>query len=320
MRLWSPLGIEGMMLFYATKPIIEKNMPIHHILLALIVVLIWGINFIFVKIGLKELSPLMLCATRFLLASVPAVFFIKPPRAPFQIVAAYGLIMFALQFSLIFLGIHFGMTAGMASVIMQVQVFFSMLFAALLLKDIPKLHQLVGAMVSFLGILIVAVNFDYDVTLAGFLCLLGGAATWGFGNLIIRKHNNLNMMSLVVWGSLIACIPMLSLSLYFEGTTKLLAAWHDLSWEGYASIAYIVYASTWVGYGLWNWLLSRYSVGTIVPFNLLVPIVGLISSAIFLGEPLQGWKVWAGLLVIGGLGLNLVGNRIGLLQTLARSR
>lgn len=285
-------------------------MPISHLLLALLVILVWGINFLFVKFGLEEMSPLLLCTVRFILSSIPAIFFIKPPAIPFRIVALYGLVMFALQFILVFMGIHAGMTPGMASLIMQVQVFFSMFFAAILLKEIPDFWQITGAIVSFLGIGLVALHFDKNVSLLGFIFILASAATWGIGNLITKKIRNINMMALVVWGSFVACFPMLLLTLIFEGPHSIVQSYHHLTLLGVTSVLYIVYASTWIGYGTWNWLLSRYPISKIVPFTLLVPIVGILGSVIILGEPLQLWKIIAGILVIGGLGINLVGARL----------
>ncbi len=282
-------------------------MPISHLLLAVLVAVIWGINFLFVKLSLEEMPPLLLCATRFFLASVPAIFFVKLPNAPFRMVALYGLVMFALQFGLLFIGMYAGMTPGMASLIMQVQIFFSIFFAAIFLGEIPCIWQITGALVSFAGIGIVAMHFDQHVSLIGFVFILAAAATWGVGNLITKKLQRVNMMALVVWGSLVACLPMLILSLLYEGTQGIVMAYHQISWLGVSAILYIVYVSTWVGYGVWNWLVSRYPVNRVVPFTLLVPVVGLLSSIIVLGEPLQVWKLIAGLLVVGGLGINLLG-------------
>lgn len=284
-------------------------MPVSHLFLALLVVIIWGLNFIFVKLGLEEFSPLFLCAVRFLLASIPAVFFIKPPAVPFRLVAKYGLIMFALQFALMFSGMNAGMSPGMGSIIMQTQVFFSMFFAAILLGDKPNMSQIIGALVSFSGIGLVAMHFDQNISLAGFLFILAGAATWGFGNLLTKKFSGVNMMALVVWGSFVAAFPMLLLSLIVEGPNSMVYTWDHLSATGISSLLYIVYVSTWVGYGVWNWLLSRYPVSTIVPFSLLVPVVGVISSVLILNEPFQPWKLSAGLLVISGLCINLIGTR-----------
>ncbi|KTD08142.1 EamA family transporter [Legionella jamestowniensis] len=284
-------------------------MPASHILLALLVALIWGINFLFVKLSLEEISPLFLSTLRFLLASIPAVFFIKPPAAPFRLILSYGLIMFALQFSLLFLGMHAGMTPGMASLLIQVQVFFSMFFAAAFLKEHPNPFQIVGALVSFSGIGLVALHFDSNISVLGFILILSSAATWGFGNLITKKAINVNMISLVVWGSFVAIIPMLLITLTFEGMTSVINTYNHLTWRGFSALAYIVYISTWVGYGVWNWLVSRYPVSTIVPFTLLIPVVGILSSVIILGEPFQLWKLAAGLLVISGLCINVLSTR-----------
>ena len=285
-------------------------MSLPHFLLALLVVLIWGINFLFVKLGLDEISPIMLCAIRFMLASIPAIFFIKRPAMPLRTVASYGLVVFALQFSLLFMGMRAGMTPGMASLIMQVQIFFSMFFAAAFLGEIPYLWQIAGALISFIGIGIVAMHTDKSLSYTSILLILAAAAAWGYGNLIIKKTRNVNMISLVVWSRFIAAIPMIALSLMTEGTHSIAYTYQHLTWKGIVSVLYIVYASTWVGYGVWNWLLGRYPMGTVVPFTLLVPIVGIMSSALVLGEPLQSWKLMAGAFVISGLCLNLLGVRI----------
>lgn len=290
-------------------------MPFAHLLLALLVVFVWGINFIFVKLGLEEISPLLLCAVRFLLASVPAVFFIKPPAVPFRIIASYGLIMFALQFALLFIGLRVGMTPGVASLLMQVQVFFSMFFAVMFLGEQPRIGQIIGALVSFMGIGVVALHFDHNVSLIGFLCILAAAASWGVGNLITKKINSVNLIAVIVWSSFVACLPMFILSLLFEGPSSIVTTYEHLTWKGILSLLYIVYISTWVGYGVWNWLISRYPVGMIVPFTLLVPVVGILSSVLVLGEPFYLWKLVAGLLVISGLCINLLTTRLFVAKT-----
>ncbi len=286
-------------------------MPISHLLLTMLVVVIWGLNFIFVKLGLGELSPLLLCAVRFFLASIPAVFFIKPPAGvPFKTIALYGLVMFALQFALVFMGMDVGMTPGMASLIMQIQVFFSMFFATIFLGEQLNVGQIVGALVAFMGIGVVAMHFDADVSLLGFIMILGAAATWGVGNLITKKIKTNSFVAVIVWGSFVACFPMFLLSLLFEGPQQLVTSYHQLTWKGIGSLLYIVYASTWVGYGIWNWLLGRYPVGMIVPFTLLVPVVGMLGSILLLGEPFQLWKLVSGLLVISGLCINILSPRL----------
>lgn len=284
-------------------------------MLALLVVFVWGINFIFVKLSLEEFSPLLLCAVRFLLASVPAVFFIKPPAVPFKIIAGYGLIMFALQFALLFIGLRVGMTPGVASLLMQVQVFFSMFFAIIFLGEQPQVGQIIGALIAFIGIGVVALHFDHNVSLMGFLCILAAAASWGIGNLITKKIHSVNLIAVIVWSSFVACLPMFILSLVFEGPESFVTAYEHMTWKGILSVLYIVYISTWVGYGVWNWLISRYPVGMVVPFTLLVPVVGILSSVFILGEPFYLWKLVAGLLVISGLCINLLTTRLFVAKT-----
>lgn len=286
-----------------------KAMPIRHLLLALLVVAVWGFNFIFIKLGLAEMSPLLLCAARFLFASVPAIFFIKPPAIPFKVVALYGLITFALQFSFLFIGMQVGMTPGLASLLMQTQVFFSILFAVIFLEEMPNIWQVIGAIISFTGIGLVAMHLDKHISLAGFILIIASAASWGLGNLVSKKMKNVNMISLVVWGSFVAFFPLLLISLIFDGPNSLIYSVKHISWVGVSAVLYIVLGATWVGYGIWNWLLSRYPVTTVAPFTLLVPVFGILSSVLLLNEPFYRWKFLAGLLVITGLCINLLGTR-----------
>ncbi|MGC1182965.1 EamA family transporter [Legionella sp.] len=286
-------------------------MPISHLLLVLLVVLVWGINFLFVSLGLTEISPLLLCALRFLLASIPAIFFVTLPKNSFKVVALYGLVMFALQFAFLFIGMSLGMPAGLASLLIQVQVFFSMFFAVIFLGEQPNKGQIVGALISFLGIALVAMHFDNDISLAGFVFILAAAATWGIGNLITKKirGDSCTMMALIAWASFIACIPMFFISLMIEGPANFVTTFAQLTWKGLTALFYIVFISTWIGYGIWNWLLARYPVGMIAQFTLLVPVIAMFSSIVFLGESFQMWKLAAGLLVIGGLCINFLGSR-----------
>lgn len=284
-------------------------MPFPHLLLALVVVVAWGLNFIFVEFALRDLPPLLLCGIRFVLASVPVIFFIKPPAAPFKTIVLYGFLMFGCQFGFLFIGMKLGMAPGLTSLVIQVQVFFSLFFAAIFLRELPGLWQILGALVSFSGIGLVSLHVEQHASFLGLLCVLAAAISWGLGNLITKKIQHINMIALVVWGSFVACFPMLLLSWLLEGKASWLTSYHHLTWLSTISVLYIVYISTWVGYGVWNWLISRYPIAIIVPFTLLVPIVAIISSIIVFHERFELWKLFSGLLVIGGLGINLLGAR-----------
>ncbi len=285
-------------------------MPVAHILLTILVVAVWGCNFIFIEYSLTEFPPLFLCALRFFLASVPAIFFIKFPAGNFKLIVYYGLIMFGLQFSFIFLGMNTGMTPGLTSLLIQVQIFFCIFFAAIFLGEKPPIWQVIGALVSFIGIGVVAIHLDNTITLLGFIFIMLAAAAWGLGNLISKKITQTKMITLVVWGSFVACFPLLILSLFVEGPHMISHSFQHVSWLGSLSVLYIVYASTWFGYGAWGWLLNRYPVSSVVPFTLLMPVFGMLSSAIMLGEPLQSWKLIAALFVIVGLCINLLGAKL----------
>lgn len=284
-------------------------MSFFHLILILIVILVWGCNFIFVTLSLHELPPLLLCAIRFLLASFPAILFIKKPDVSFKLILMYGLFMFGAQFALLFMGMKMGMTPGLASILMQVQVFCSIFLAALFLDEIPSVWQMVGAGISCLGIGVVAMHVDKTLTLVGLVLVIASAVSCGFGNLITKKMGRINMIALVVWGSFIAFWPLLILSFIFEGFNAFSSCLPHMTWVGVMSVLYIVYASTWIGYGIWNWLISRYSVANVAPFTLMVPVVAMISSVLILGESFQSWKLLAGLLVITGLGVNIIAGR-----------
>jgi O-acetylserine/cysteine efflux transporter len=222
----------------------------------------------------------------------------------------YGLVMFAMQFALLFTGMRMGMTAGLASLLMQTQVFFTIIFAVIFMGEKPTFWQIVGALISFAGIVVVGLNVGGNYSVSGFFLVIAAAISWGAGNLISKKMGKVNMFSLVVWGSFIAWPPLFLVAMLLEGSDKILYSLHHISFVPLAAIAYIAYLSTLFGFAAWCWLLSRYPVTTIAPFTLLVPIFGMLSSFLVLGESLQLWKILASLLVILGVCVNLLGTKL----------
>lgn len=280
-------------------------MRLPHIFLAILLTIIWGFNFVTIRLGLNELSPQSLTFARFFLASFPAIFFIKKPAVPFKWIILYGLIFFALQFTCLFTGIQVGMTPGLASLLMQTQVFFTIFLAYSFLNEIPHPWQLLGALLALSGMILVGSHLDNTITLPGFILTIAAAACWGLGNLISKKLGHVNMLSLVTWGSFIAWPPLLLVSLYIDGVNNVLFAFQHLSLSGVLSILYISYPTTLFAFAIWAWLLAKYPASTIVPFTLLVPIFGMFSSTYFLHEELEPWKLIAAILVISGLCVNL---------------
>lgn len=284
-----------------------------HLLLALVIVFFWGVNFAIIKLGLRQISPLGLGVIRFVLAAFPWIFFIRRPPIPLSSLALYSLLIFALQFGFLFTGMKVGVSAGLASLVMQLQVFFTIGFAVLFLAERPTRWQLLGALFAFGGIAVVAANLGGDITLAGLLLLILGAMAWGGGNIVSRlismRHGAISVLGLVCWGSLFATPPLLAVALIVD-PQGLAASFSGLDWTSLGAIAYLVYISTLFCFGAWSLLLSLYPVATVAPFTLLVPVFGFLGSAVLLGEAIQPWKLLASALIIAGLILNVFGQRL----------
>jgi O-acetylserine/cysteine efflux transporter len=277
--------------------------------LIFLLVLVWGFNFVVIKVGLEGMPPVFLAFARFFLTSFPAVFFFKKPKAPFYRIALYGLVIFAMQFALFFIGMSLGVPPGLASILMQVQVFFSLLLAAFIFHEKIKPWQIVGALISFSGIAYAGTHIKGDLSFIGFLLVIAAAAFWGIGSAISKTLGKINMISLVIWGSMVAWPPLLLLSLFMEGPTQIIYCLEHLSWTSLGAVFYLTYLSTLFGYGLWSWLIHHLPLSTVAPFTLLVPVVALLSSALLLGEPIQAWKIGTSVLVIGGLCINFLASR-----------
>jgi O-acetylserine/cysteine efflux transporter len=286
------------------------TLPFRHLLLAVLVASIWGFNFVAIRTALTEFPPLLLCALRFIFVAIPAVFFIRRPAVPLRQLLAYGVMMFALHFGFLFLGMRLGMSAGLTSLVIQTQVFITISLAAFALKERPARSQIAGAVIACGGLALVAVHSGGDVSPAGLGCVLLAAFSWGNANLLSKRLGKVNALGLVVWGGLVVPLPMLLASLAFEGRE---AIWHSLTHVSLMpalSLAFIVYVSTLVGFSVWSWLLARHAAATITPFALLVPVAGMVSSTLILGESLPSWKLEAGALVIAGLAVNVFGPRL----------
>ncbi|MBI3508788.1 MAG: EamA family transporter, partial [Chlamydiia bacterium] len=214
-----------------------------HIVLGILIAAVWGINFIAVSYALRDVSPILLCAIRFFLISIPAVFFCKPPQANRWLVLTYGVVMFALQFALMFIGLYLGMPAGMGSVLLQTQAFFTLFFALLFFKEKLSKQQLAGIGLAFLGIVLVAMNMGGEMTWEGFLFVMAAAFCWGLGSVLVKKMGRVNQVSLVVWASTISWPLLLSASLYLEGWEMLLGVYERAGWLTYLSILYTTLGS-----------------------------------------------------------------------------
>nr|WP_200947219.1 EamA family transporter [Ramlibacter sp. Leaf400] len=276
-----------------------------HALLALAVVAVWGTNFVVIRAALDELPPLLLGALRFLLALVPAIFFLPRPRVGLANLAGYGLLIGAGQFGLLYIAIDGRISPGLASLVVQTQVFFTIGLAMWLAGERLRGHQLLAVLIAATGLAVVGWHTDATTTVAGLLLVLGAAASWAGGNILTKRAGSINMLAYVVWSSAFAVPVLFALSLTFEGWDRMSTSVQQASTGAWAAVAWQSWANSLFGYAAWNWLLSRYTAATVTPLALLIPVFGMGASAVWLGEPLPAWKLVAAALVISGLALNL---------------
>ena len=282
------------------------------VLLALLVIALWGVNFVVIKVGLRGVSPFVLGGLRFALASFPAVLLLPRPRVPARLYLGFALASFLGQFSLLFWAIKVGMPSGLASLVLQSQVFFTVLLAGLLLGERPRRIQLWGMGVAAAGLAWIGVRGGSSFPLGGFLLTLGAAASWAAGNMASRalsRHGPVNGVAFVVWAGLLPIVPFFALALVFEGPEGVAASFRSMGLTSWAAAGYLAYAATLGGYGLWNRLLRQYPAAQVSRFTLLVPVVGLFSGAVALGERLTADQLAGSALVVAGLALPLLAAR-----------
>lgn len=295
-------------------------MRIKDILLALCVVIIWGVNFVIIKLGVTALPPLLLGALRFVFVAFPAIFLFKRPKIPLKLLLIYGLTISFGQFAFLFCALRVGMPAGIASVILQSQAFFTILLGAVILKESLQPTHFIGMFIAIAGLGILANGATSggidDIPLLGLIFILVAGLSWAFGNItnrIIMQHQGeekCSALSLVSWSALIPIIPFLLSSWIFEGEDTIVQGLAGFDWSVLGVILYLAYLSTFVGYGLWGVLLGRYEAWRVAPFSLLVPVFGLSSSALFLGEHINGIQIAGLILIMLGLITTLFGKKI----------
>ncbi len=278
--------------------------------LALLVVLVWGLNFVMIKWGVEEVPPLFLTALRYLCAALPMVFFVRRPRVKASTLLVYGLAIGFAQFGLLFSAIKLGLPAGLASLIIQTQAFFTFALAMVFLGERLGPVQVLGACVAIAGIGVIATERFEIAALVPLAMVLLAAFFWGVGNIASKKAGQIDMLSFVVWGSLVPIIPLVGLSLLIEGPMAIGAALSHFSLRSVGVVLFNGYAATLLGFGLWSYLLKRYPAGLIAPFSLLVPVFGIGFAFLLAGEIITSIEVAGSALVFAGLAINVFGPRL----------
>jgi O-acetylserine/cysteine efflux transporter len=286
----------------------------------LTVVLLWGVNFVVMKFALRDFTPFQLGAARYVFAVLPLVLFIRPPNVPWKWVLLYGAFQGVGQFGILFIALKVGMTAALASVILQTQVFWTALFGFVLLHERASRPLQAGLVLAALGLSCFALNYVNPgaagasaTTLLGFLLTLCAAAMWAMSNIVVRRVQQIatdySPVAFVVWSSLVAVLPFAALSYIFDPET-VRWQWTAARWSSWLAVAYLGWIATIVGYSLWTGLLKRHPANRVAPFSLGVPIVGLATGMLVLGEVITPWQ-WAGItLVVMALGCVMLGGLV----------
>jgi O-acetylserine/cysteine efflux transporter len=280
-----------------------------HTLLALIVVVIWGLNFVAIDIGLVGVPPLVFLALRFTLVSIPAVFLVKRPGIGWRNVLLVGAFLSLGQFALLYLALALGLPPGLASLLAQTQIVFSVVVASLLLREHPSRRQAVGILIGMAGLAVVIIGHTYASPWLPVLIALLSALSWAVGNVLARRARAASGLSLVVWSGLVVPIPALGLALLVNGPDVVIHSLAHLSLAAILSTVYTAVAASLIGYGIWNSLLTRYPTSSVVPFTLLVPIIGILAAWLILREQPTVSELLGGVIMLAGLGAAVISRR-----------
>ncbi len=290
---------------------VANHLPVRHLLLALAVVAVWGSNFVVIKVALTHVPPLLFAALRFAFALVPALFFVARPAVPWTQLAAYGVLIGVGQFGVLYMAINGPISPGLASLVIQTQVFFTIGMAMFFARERVQAFQWAALLLAVAGIAVIGLHTDGSTTVRGVLMVVFGAFCWAGANTVAKQASvvkaaapKVNMLAFVIWSSAFAVPPLLLLSWTFEGWPAMRAGVTHNDLTAWAAVFWQAWGNTLFGYAAWAWLLSRYPAATISPIALLVPVIGMGSAALMLGESLPAWKLTAALLVMAGLALN----------------
>lgn len=285
-------------------------MKLPHLLLAILITAIWGINFSVIKIGLSSVDPFILAGIRFTLCALPALFFIKKPDVPWRYIIGYGLVFGIGLWGLVNLGIKAGLSAGIASLLLQFSAFFTILLGSVVFKESLTRYQIAGFALACTGLLSIVFITDGSVTFSGTLLVLAGAIAWSIANIIIKRSATKQIFAFLVWSSAFSPLPLFLLDWLVNGSNGYTALISHVDYRAVLSILFQVYPNTLFGYWVWNSLLKQYPISTVAPLSLLVPVFGILGSMAIFGEAISSLKILALLLIISGLVVGLYGYRL----------
>lgn len=292
------------------EPTNREHLTPAHLLMAVVVMAVWGSNFVVIRFALDTLPPLTLASLRFACVFLPAALFVRRPAASWRNLAAYGILIGAGQFGALFIAMRGQITPGLASLLMQAQVFFTIGLSMALHSERVRAYQIAALLLAVAGVGVILRHTDGSVTPLGLGLIAFASFAWSSGNLVARHAGRVDMLGYVVWSSVFAVPPLVALTLAIDGPAAVASGIARAGWGTWGAIAWQAVGNAMFGYGVWGWLLARYPAASVAPLALLVPVFGMASSALLLGEPLQGWKLAAAALVMAGLAIGVLWPRL----------
>jgi O-acetylserine/cysteine efflux transporter len=279
------------------------------LLLALAVVVAWGVNFVVIEVGLENFPPLLFSALRFFFAAVPAIFLLGKPRVAWRYVIAVGLALGVAKFGLLFIAMDRGVPAGLSSLVLQCQVIFTVLFAIVVLRERPRSTQVIGILIACVGMVLILLDRGLSAPLGALSLVIAAGACWGVANTVTRHAKPQDTLRFMIWVSAVAVVPLFLLSLLTEGPQADLNALKSIDLTGVGALAYLAFVATLFGFGVWGYLLRQYDASTVAPFSLLVPVVGMGTAWLLRGEEIGIQQAIAAILIIGGMACTVIRRR-----------
>ena len=280
--------------------------PWRHLLLALLVVAVWGTNFVVIKAALTQLPPLLFAALRFAIAFFPAMLLLPRPAVPWRNLAAYGVLIGVGQFGVLYIAMDGHISPGLASLVVQTQVFFTIVLAMRIARERVQAHQWLALALGAGGIAVIGAHLGGDISMVGLVMVLGAALSWAAANMVGKAAGQVNMLAYVVWASAAAVPPLVVMSMLLEGGSAIAQALTQADASAWAAVLWQSVGNSLFGYAAWGWLLARHPAASITPMALLVPVFGMATAAWWLAEPLPPWKLLAAVLILCGLALNVL--------------
>ena len=276
---------------------------------ALIIVAIWGVNFTAVQIGLEEIPPILFSALRFTVVAIPAIFFISFPQTSFWNVLGAGIIWGVIKFSLLYIGMNVGVSAGPASLLLQSQVLFTIALSVIIFKEYLLASQTIGIVISIIGFSFFFLSTDGNVTISGLILILLAGLAWAVFNLIMKRLKNVSLLNFMVWVSAVPILPSFVIS-YFIETNEPVKLLINMTAQAWLCVAYVGFLGTLFAYAVWGKLLRSYTSAVVTPFALLIPVSGIITANIILNERLENIEIIGILFIMLGLILCVFGKQI----------